>query len=146
MFLSSSFLRKLLVVYSLTANITLSITVLDCNTNQLVAKKTFKDSAVWTASFNPKSYSFTIDALSLFRSMISDMHYEILAKFIPARAAYYADLMKNKPELEFVSPAYDFADAGNMDAAVEIFGEAWELYGHVPSGYNYALLMAGYGE
>ena len=128
------------------ANITLSITVLDCNTNQLVAKKTFKDSAVWTASFNPKSYSFTIDALSLFRSMISDMQYEILEKFIPARAAYYADLMKNKPELEFVSAAYDFAEEGNMDAAVEIFGEAWELYGHVPSGYNYALLMAGYGE
>lgn len=128
------------------ANITLSITVIDCHTNQLVAKKTFTDSCVWTSTFDPKSYSFKVDATYLFKDMIYEMQDKILQKFIPAKATYYADLMKNKPELEFVEPAYEFADDNNMLAAVNLFADAWEMYKHVPSGYNYALLMAGYGE
>ena len=128
------------------ANIMYSITVLDCKTNQIVTKKTYHDSYEWVEVFNPKSYHFTVDGRYMFRSMIDEILDEVLEDFIPRRVSYYADLMSNKPKLEAAKPAYECAKDGNMHLAASLFKECWEQYGHVPSGYNYALLTAGYGE
>lgn len=128
------------------ADIVYTLTVIDCSTNKIVAKKTFTDNYVWTESFDPKSYSFKLEAEDMFKSMINDMQSSIRLKFVPVRASYYTSLMSNKPKLEAAKPAYEMANAGNVDGAFALFQDLWETYQHVPSGYNTALLLAGYGE
>lgn len=128
------------------AYITYSITVVDCRANKVVARETFEDSYTWTSKFDPKYPTFIEKGEDLFRSMISDFQSDILSRFVPAKASYTINLMKNKPKLEAVEPAYKMAKENNMAGATALFKEGWEDYDHIPSGYNYALLLAGYGE
>lgn len=128
------------------ATISYSITVVDCRTDKIVAKETFQDTHKWTNTFNPKYPSFDTECIDMFRSMIRGFQSDILKKFVPSRASYNIDLMSNKPKLEAAEPAYKMAKKDNLIGAVDLFKECWEDYGHVPSGYNYALIVAGTGN
>ena len=128
------------------AHITYSITVVDCRSNKVVARETFEDSCTWTTKLDPKYPTFIEKGEDLFRSMINDFQSDILSRFVPAKASYTINLMKNKPKLEVVEPAYKMAKENNMAGATALFKEGWEDYDHIPSGYNYSLLLAGYGE
>ncbi len=54
--------------------------------------------------------------------------------------------MDNKPKADSVKSAYDLVDDGYTAQAMNIFYDEWLSSGHLPSGYNYAVLSASLGD
>lgn len=128
------------------ANITYSISIVDCKTDRVVAKKFYEDSMIWEDDFDPEFPYFSTDAYYLFKSMINDFQSDVLRDFVPARVVEKLPLMSNKPKLESVKSAYKMCEDGNVTGAYSAFIKAWNEERHLPSGYNAALLKGALGS
>lgn len=128
------------------ANITYSITIIDCKTEKIVSKRTYKDSIELEEDFNPKSPVFSYDGYYLFTSMLNGFQSDILADYVPARIVDRLTLMSNKPKIESLKIAYEYADQGAMRSAYELFLDEWNNSSHIPSGYNAALILSSMGN
>ncbi len=128
------------------ATITLSITVVDCKTNSIVASKTYSDKITWSDSFDPGFPFFDTDAYYMFRSMINSFKSTVLQNFVPAMVVQNITLMANKPKIESLEVAYEAVDDGNLEYGYNLFFNSWQESGHIPSGYNAAIIKSALGD
>ena len=131
--------------YIQTASIVYTLTVIDTSTGRIAAVRTFSDSVTRRDQLDPYWHRLD-DPAYLFRRMISSFNGGILRLFVPLYREYDAALMANKPENAASETAYEAARDGNTDSALGIFLSQWEESGHVPSGYNAAVLIAAEGR
>ena len=54
--------------------------------------------------------------------------------------------MSNKPEKKSLEKAYDALDDENWDTALRLFADEYAKSGHIPSGYNAAILYFASGK
>ena len=131
--------------YIQTASIVYTLTVIDTSTGRIAAVRTFSDSETRRDQLDPYWHRLD-DPAYLFRRMISSFNGGILRLFVPLHREYDAALMANKPENAASEAAYEAVRDGNTDSALAIFLSQWEESGHVPSGYNAAVLIAAEGR
>ena len=128
------------------ASITYSITVIDCKTDKIISKRTYQDDMVWTDDFDPNNLYFSVDAYYMFKSMINGFKGSILRNFVPSKVVMSLSLMSNKPKLANAEGAYEDAKNGNLARAYDSFIDIWNRNGHIPSGYNAALIKSALGD
>lgn len=88
-------------------------------------------------------------ATEIFKSLVDDFFSTITNQLTPHYETVYIDLMSNKPKADSVKQAYSYVDDGNYRVALEIFLKEYKASGHIPSGYNAAVLyyaLADYDE
>ncbi len=131
-----------------TVDISFTLTVLDTSTDRIVTVREYRASNSDWEIFDPNYYIFTtlLSEQQLVADALSDKIGEIVADFIPTRRYTDVTLKDNKPKLESVEEAYKAAENGNLDYALTVFRKAFEEQGHVPSGYNAALILASGGD
>ena len=127
------------------ASIRYSITIIDTQTERVVAQKTFVDSAERSETVDPDWPRFD-GVEQLFRRMIRGFNEGLRRQFAPTVRSYTVTLMDNKPKLEAAEAAYDLSADGKTREAAERFEGLWESSHHIPSGYNAALLTASTGD
>ena len=127
------------------ATITYTISVIDTNTDKIIASRTFQDSRTNTEMIDPDFPRFDKAEL-LFQRMIRSFDSGIIRLFVPTVRAYNVALMDNKPEIKELKDAYDAAKGGNTEAALAAFIAEWNRSHHVPSGFNAAVLTAALGD
>lgn len=127
-------------------SITYTLTVIDTKNNQIIATKTYSDSAKWVDDFNPYYPSLGHDIKYMFRSMINGFNSKIKDAFLPSTVTTSLNFMKNSPKIKSLDEAYKSAEKGNLSYALSLFLDAWKTDKHVPSGYNASLIYAATGE
>ena len=127
------------------ATITYTISVIDTNTDRIIASRTFQDSRTNTEMIDPDFPRFD-KAEILFQRMIRSFDSGIIRLFVPTVRDYNVALMDNKPEIKELKDAYDAAKDGNTQFALDAFMAEWNRSHHVPSGFNAAVLTAALGD
>lgn len=127
------------------ATITYTISVIDTNTDRIIASRTFQDSRTNTEMIDPDFPRFDKAEL-LFQRMIRSFDSGIIRLFVPTVRDYNVALMDNKPEIKELKDAYDAAKDGNTQFALDAFMAEWNRSHHVPSGFNAAVLTAALGD
>lgn len=139
--------KKVKYKYSLNqeARITYTYTVVDVETMSIYAKKTFTDRR---SSSSALTYFpiYSPSANSLFYRMIDGFQNSIFVQLIPVRRTASATLMKNSPKAESVKDAYKKVEDGYLSQAYYEFIAEYNESGHLPSGYNAAIMLAALGE
>lgn len=128
------------------ASLKLSISVVDCRTDKIIARKTYSDTLSWSDDFDPDIPRFSRDAYYMFKYIINSFKYDILDDFVPSLVVEDIKLMSNKPKLDSAKSAYDAVKDGNYKYAYELFYKLWQEDGHIPSGCNAALLDSSFGN
>lgn len=131
--------------YQVNLSLTFSYTIIDTQTEKVVAKRSF---------YVEDSDNITLDNLYFspndpywdFCSMLRSIQNDIIKQLVPTRMSLSVDLMSNKPKDKSVEVYYDYAKDGNFKAASEGFWDNWKKTGHLPSGYNAALLIGAQGD
>lgn len=131
-----------------TVDISFTLTVLDTATDRIVTVREYRASNSDWEVFDPNYYIFTtlLSEQQLVADALSDKISEIVADFIPTRRYTDVTLKDNKPKNESVEEAYKAAENGNLDYALTLFKKTYDESGHVPSGYNAALILASGGD
>ena len=127
------------------ASIVYSYTVIDARTMTIYVTKNFSDKIEETTEVG--RYGFNApDPAVYFEKMIDNITRITAFQLAPSRAAAEIELMDNKPDNKSADAAYDYVKDGNIAAAEQIFRDVWRQGSHLPSGYNYALLLAVEGK
>lgn len=135
------------VHYYLYQNVDLgfSYTIIDAKTQAVIAVKNFNSSD--SRSYEVDKYGFLApDPYYMIQTMIDSYQYYITKQLVPTTARKNVSLMANKPKINSLEAAYDAAKNGYTDRAAELFYKEYEASGHLPSGYNAALLIAATGN
>lgn len=134
-------------VYYLYQNVDLgfSYTIIDAKTQAVVAIKNFNSSD--SRSYQVDKYGFLApDPYTMIQVMIDSYQRHIVNQLVPTTARKNVSLMANKPKVDSLKVAYKAAEEGYTARAAELFTREYEASGHLPSGYNAALLIAATGD
>lgn len=123
---------------------TITVSVVDTTTGQIVTQRTYSSKVEDRDRFQPAKNYFFQDIYSsyLIDDLTGRMIGSIIDDFVPTVRRTSISLMSNKPKFEMVKPAYEAAKNGNLDFALRLFADAYMMNGHIPSGYNAAVIMA----
>ena len=124
-----------------------TISVLDTATDRIIAMKEYSSTKNYVEVYDPEfplifRYSQS-DAIS---DTISDMVSQMVADFVPTSGRANVELLANSPKNERAKEAYDAVKDGSYAYAYTLFNDIWNSEGHIPSGYNAALLIAVSGD
>lgn len=122
-----------------------SYTIIDAKTMQVYAVKSFSDKRESTSQISEYGI-YSPDVKSYFTSMVNGFQRYILNQLVPQMRSSSISLMSNKPKIKSLEAAYDAAKDGYIDRARGLFLAEYESSGHIPSGYNAALLTASMGD
>lgn len=141
------------------ASISLTYTVTDVEDNVLIANKTQSLSSgeykTHIGHTDPKDikkyvtdtyYSNFYTATDFFKSLVNNFFSTVTNQLTPHYETTYIDLMDNKPKANSVKEAYGYVDDGNYRVALEMFLREYKASGHIPSGYNAAVLYYALGD
>lgn len=126
------------------AYLTYSYTIVDVASGTVLTSKSFSDSRETDSSID--DFFFAPDAKTYFRDMINKKQYSILKQLVPVKRSETIELMSNNPKIKSLEEAYKAADRGFTKQARDAFYAEYSRSGHLPSGYNAALLSAGMGD
>ncbi|MBI9095049.1 MAG: hypothetical protein JEY71_09225 [Sphaerochaeta sp.] len=143
------------------ATLTFTYTLIDLKANRILATDSFtsqktKETCLGKTIFgtgetsrdtDERCYSsgFSPSFFPLFDGMIREIPSQVAKQLAPSWDEYRVSLMSNKPKAD-VAYAYKLAEQGNLRESYEVFFQAWEQSAHLPSGYNAALLLEGFGQ
>lgn len=141
------------------ATISLTYTVTDVENNVLVANKTQTlstgDLLTQIGHTDPSNINKFIpdadyfeyrSATTIFESLVDNFFSTVTNQLTPHYEYKYFDLMANKPKKDSVKKAYDYVDDGSYQVALELFLSEYNASGHIPSGYNAAILYYALGD
>ncbi len=144
------------------ATITFTYTLIDLKANRILATDSFtsqeaKETCLGKTIFgigensrdtDERCYSsgYSPSFFPLFEKMVKAIPSQIAKQLAPFWEETRVSLMTNKPKVERVKQAYKMAEQNNLREAYSLFLQAWEQQGHLPSGYNAALLLEGMGR
>ena len=137
--------------------LTIFYTLTDVENNKIIASGTFtsgvkeektmlgktKNAA---GDFERSSYSYIPSASSLFTNLIKEFTDSFRNELSPHYTTVYFDFMKNKPEIKSLEKAYEALDNSSWETALRLFADEYARSGHVPSGYNAAILYFATGK
>ncbi len=126
-------------------SLTISYTVVDAQTEKVIARRSFvvEDSDSYVV--NPPLILLNYPERA-FRRMVNSVLPRLTQQLVPLKANMKLSLMDNSPKNADAKEAYDLYDDGNTAQAISIFSRVFEEEGHIPSGYNAALLTASLGS
>jgi len=127
------------------ASMTFSYTIIDAKTMEIYAKKNFSND-ISRSSGSRSFISFAPKIRLCFDEIIKSFQRPIRLQLVPRAKTESLPLMANKPKDERVQNAYKAAKQGYYESASKMFLSSYEMTGHVPSGYNAALLLAASGD
>ena len=141
------------------ASISLTYTVVDVEDNVMIANKTQSVSSgdlktlightdpANIKNFIPDTIVYEyFSATDIFKTLLNQFFSNVTNQLTPHYEYSYFDMMANKPKKESVKAAYDYVDSGNYRTALELFVQEYNTSGHVPSGYNAAVLYYALGQ
>ncbi len=141
------------------ASISLTYTVTDVEDNVYIANKTQSissgDIMTKIGHTDPNDIKvFVYDtpiydwysATEIFKSLVDDFFSTVTNQLTPHYVTTYIDLLANKPKADSVKDAYTYVDNGNYTVALELFVKEYQASGHIPSGYNAAVLYYALGD
>ena len=137
-------------------SISIFYTLTDVENNKIIASGTFssgmkehKTTLGWTKNAEgdfERSWGTIPYASTLFSDLIKEFTDSFRNELSPHYTTVYFDFMKNKPEIRSLEKAYDALDYENWDTALRLFADEYARSGHVPSGYNAAILYFATGK
>ena len=128
--------------------VSLSYEVIENSSGRRRYSRTFQERSERTFSLDPEDTaiifapSMTPVLLDMVERIVLDMTDALAPRWVQSNVA----LMKNRPTASSVETAYDAAEEGRFAAAYQAFLREWQQSGHVPSGYNAALLAESSGR
>ena len=137
--------------------ITIFYTLTDVENNKIIASGTFssgmqeektqlgrtKNAA---GDFERTFYSYIPSASSLLSDLIKEFSDSFRDELSPHYTTEYFTFMSNKPEVKSLERAYDALNDEHWDTALRLFADEYARSGHIPSGYNAAILYFASGK
>ena len=137
--------------------ITIFYTLTDVENNKIIASGTFssgmqehrtqlgktKNAA---GDFERTYYSSIPTASSLLSDLIQEFSDSFRDELSPHYTTEYFTFMSNKPEVKSLERAYDALYDEYWDTALRLFADEYARSGHIPSGYNAAILYFASGK
>ena len=145
----SSGLEKIRYYIHRYIELSVSLTVLDTSTNRIVTVREYNTSDYDYEEFDPKLtflYGYGLSEQDLVSRALSSLINSMISDFIPTKRYASITLKDNKPEIKSLKEAYKAAEDGNLDYALQSFEREYNTSGHIPSGYNAALILASRGD
>ena len=138
-------------------SISILYTLTDVENNKIIASGSFssgmkehRTTLGWTRSadgdFERSSYGYIPYASTLFSDLIKEFSDSFCNELTPHYTTVYFDFMNNKPEVKSLDRAYDALDNENWETALRLFADEYARSGHIPSGYNAAILYFATGK
>ncbi|AEC02211.1 hypothetical protein [Parasphaerochaeta coccoides] len=127
------------------ATLNLTYTLTDINDGHILATKQIIDKVTQEVEIStnvPVAPSVT----PLFQKVVDSFQKELVQQLVPHLYSRSESLMPNKPKNPQAAPAYDMVSKGNRNVAYDIFKTQWDTQGHIPSGYNAAILAYARGD
>ncbi|MFA6844815.1 MAG: hypothetical protein WCR02_03725 [Sphaerochaetaceae bacterium] len=147
---------------SQTVTLTLTYVIKDIRTgsvltsNSYTGKKsrdTLVDTRMYTGATSSNfvedriySYTYAPSVTDMTKAIITSFQSDIAHQLSPTWKVQTIALMDNKPKDANVEGAYKLADQGSVEAAYRLFSSNWQATGHVPSGFNAALMLEAMGK
>ena len=122
-----------------------SYTIIDAKTMNVYTSKSFSDSRE-DYSIVTEYGIYAPDVRYYFTSMIDGFQKKIYRQLVPQHKSASLSLMSNKPKIKSLEVAYEAAKDGAIQKAKDLFLAEYNSSGHIPSGYNAALLQASMGD
>lgn len=137
--------------------ITISYTLTDVENNKIIATGTFSSDMKQNktligktidarGTFQAEKYKHIDNASTLFQNLIQQFADKFRNELSPHYVTTYFDFMPNKPEVKGLDQAYDALEDEKWSVALQIFAEQYKKSGHIPSGYNAAILYFTQGQ
>ena len=137
--------------------ITIFYTLTDVENNKIIASGTFSSGMQEektqlgktrnaAGDFERTYYSYIPSASSLFSDLIKEFTDSFRNELSPHYTTEYFTFMSNKPEKKSLEKAYDALYDENWDTALRLFADEYARSGHIPSGYNAAILYFASGK
>ncbi|MCF0237314.1 MAG: hypothetical protein HUK24_01840 [Sphaerochaetaceae bacterium] len=92
------------------------------------------------------TYYHAESASSLINDLVDKLSSGITSALSPHYERQIFTLMKNSPKSSKVEDAYKMVNKGYYQAACQVFENEYKRHGHVPSGYNAAILYYVLGD
>ncbi|MCH3907563.1 MAG: hypothetical protein LKE39_02400 [Sphaerochaeta sp.] len=92
------------------------------------------------------AFAYAPSVTSMISSILDAFQNKIAQQLMPTWKYTTLALMPNKPKEANVQDAYRMADAGQVEQAYALFRAQWDATGHLPSGYNAALMQEAMGN
>ncbi len=146
------------------ATLSLTYSLLDISQNRILLSRSFTGKQERETKIGTRIYLFDTGTPGAYRDerryvsgrapSFAPLFGQILSGFSPTIGGQLAPsyqlsqlpLLGNKPKLKEVEPAYKLVRRSSYADAYELFLGAWEQQGHIPSGYNAALLLEALGN
>ena len=137
--------------------ITIFYTLTDVENNKIIASGTFSSGMQEERTllghtrnsdgdFERNYYSYIPSASSLLSNLINEFSDSFRNELSPHYKTEYFTFMSNKPEKKSLEKAYDALYDENWDTALRLFADEYAKSGHIPSGYNAAILYFASGK
>ena len=137
--------------------ITIFYTLTDVENNKIIASGTFSSGMKENRTqlgrtknaagdFERTYYSYIPAASSLFSDLIKEFSDSFRDELSPHYTTEYFTFMSNKPEVKSLEKAYDALYDEYWDTALRLFADEYARSGHIPSGYNAAILYFASGK
>ena len=138
-------------------SISIFYTLTDVENNKIIASgtcssgmKEHRTTLGWTRNaegdFERSSYASIPYASYLFSALIKEFSDSFRDELTPHYTTVYFDFMSNKPEIKSLEGAYEALDNENWDTALRLFSDEYFRSGHIPAGYNAAILYFATGQ
>ncbi|MBO4279832.1 MAG: hypothetical protein J5891_08535 [Spirochaetales bacterium] len=137
--------------------ITIFYTLTDVENNKIIASGTFSSGMKENRTLLGKTknaagdfertyYNNIPTASSLFTDLIREFSDSFRDELSPHYTTEYFTFMSNKPEIKSLEGAYDALYYERWDTALRLFADEYSRSGHIPSGYNAAILYFADGK
>ena len=145
------------IIQNVTIN--LSYTVTDVENNVLIASKVLPlssgDIKTQIGHTDPDDIKVFVQDIPVYgyfsatdicKVLVDQISSTVTNQLTPHYETTYIDLMDNSPKASSITDAYSYVDNGNYRVALEMFLKEYNASGHIPSGYNAAVLYYALGE
>ena len=137
--------------------INISYTLSDVENNKIIASNTFSSGMKQNktpigrtidakGTYEAEKYYHIDTASYLFENLIKQFADRFKNELTPHYVTTYFDFMPNKPEVKGLDAAYDALEDEKWGVALQIFADQYKKSGHIPSGYNAAILYFTQGQ
>ncbi len=142
------------------ATLSLSYKITSLSGNQLLASHSYTDKKVSRLRVGSRYYAsdgsfqdertysrgFAPSFLPLFSDILDNMTEKMSTELAPSWETVRLHLMANKPKNSQAELALEYAKDRQYQVAYNQYLSIWNQSGHVSSGYNAALMLAGLGD
>ncbi|MCH3917031.1 MAG: hypothetical protein LKE40_06155 [Spirochaetia bacterium] len=141
----SSGKRKVTIVQTATLGITYKL--INVHDGSLITSDTYTDKIRHSITADPDDDGTELPSMeNLYMRLERNYVKNMLSDLVPTTVYTNVTLMDNKPKNAVASSGYDLVKRGKLQDAYDVFVAAWQKDGHIPSGYNAAIVKEAMGK